>query len=211
MSTCDRQPSARRCRQRRARSPSCRTRRCTSLHDVATVAPGTQLSSRSTTTRCSASSTSPPMSTAAISAAPARHPGGDRRDHEGPADHDAYRHPRPERGDADRRSATSASASILAIILVYALLVVLFQSWIDPFIIMMAVPGALIGIIWMLALTAHDHQRRIADGHDHDGRHLGVELDPGRQLRQRHARARQARSPLEAVDRGGARRGCGRS
>ena len=41
----------------------------------------------------------------------------------------------------------------LAIVLVYALLVVLFQSWVDPFIIMMAVPGALIGILWMLALT----------------------------------------------------------
>ena len=42
---------------------------------------------------------------------------------------------------------------ILAVILVYALLVVLFQSWVDPLIIMMAVPGALIGILWMLALT----------------------------------------------------------
>jgi multidrug efflux pump subunit AcrB len=42
---------------------------------------------------------------------------------------------------------------VLAIVLVYALLVVLFQSWIDPFIIMMAVPGALIGILWMLAVT----------------------------------------------------------
>jgi multidrug efflux pump subunit AcrB len=42
---------------------------------------------------------------------------------------------------------------ILSIMLVYALLVVLFQSWIDPFIIMMALPGTLIGIIWMLALT----------------------------------------------------------
>jgi multidrug efflux pump subunit AcrB len=42
---------------------------------------------------------------------------------------------------------------ILAVILVYALLVILFQSWIDPFIIMMAVPGALVGILWMLALT----------------------------------------------------------
>jgi multidrug efflux pump subunit AcrB len=42
---------------------------------------------------------------------------------------------------------------ILAVILVYALLVVLFQSWVDPFIIMMAVPGALIGILWMLALS----------------------------------------------------------
>jgi multidrug efflux pump subunit AcrB len=42
---------------------------------------------------------------------------------------------------------------VLAIVLVYAVLVVLFQSWLDPFIIMMAVPGALVGIIWMLALT----------------------------------------------------------
>jgi multidrug efflux pump subunit AcrB len=42
---------------------------------------------------------------------------------------------------------------ILAIVLVYALLVVLFQSWIDPFIIMMALPGALVGIVWMLFLT----------------------------------------------------------
>jgi len=42
---------------------------------------------------------------------------------------------------------------ILAVLLVYALLVVLFQSWVDPFIIMMAVPGALIGIVWTLALT----------------------------------------------------------
>jgi multidrug efflux pump subunit AcrB len=42
---------------------------------------------------------------------------------------------------------------ILAIVLVYAVLVVLFQSWVDPFIIMMAVPGALVGILWTLALT----------------------------------------------------------
>jgi len=42
---------------------------------------------------------------------------------------------------------------ILAIVLVYLLIVVLFQSWIDPFIIVTAVPGALIGIMWMLALT----------------------------------------------------------
>ncbi len=42
---------------------------------------------------------------------------------------------------------------LLAIALVYLLMVVLFQSWMDPFIIMMAVPGVLIGILWMLALT----------------------------------------------------------
>ncbi len=42
---------------------------------------------------------------------------------------------------------------ILAILLVYFLMVILFQSWMDPFIIMMAVPGALAGILWMLAVT----------------------------------------------------------
>src|SRR6185312_2015325 len=42
---------------------------------------------------------------------------------------------------------------ILAALLVYCLMVVLFQSWLDPLIIMVAVPGALVGILWMLALT----------------------------------------------------------
>jgi multidrug efflux pump subunit AcrB len=42
---------------------------------------------------------------------------------------------------------------ILATLLVYFLMVVLFQSWLDPFIIMVAVPGALAGILWMLSLT----------------------------------------------------------
>ncbi|MGC8659073.1 MAG: efflux RND transporter permease subunit [Desulfomonilaceae bacterium] len=42
---------------------------------------------------------------------------------------------------------------ILAILFVYLLMVVLFQSWLDPFIIITAIPGALIGILWMLALT----------------------------------------------------------
>jgi multidrug efflux pump subunit AcrB len=42
---------------------------------------------------------------------------------------------------------------LLAIVLVYLLMVVLFQSWLDPFIIMVAVPGALVGILWMLAVT----------------------------------------------------------
>jgi multidrug efflux pump subunit AcrB len=42
---------------------------------------------------------------------------------------------------------------ILAILLVYCLMVVLYQSWLDPLIIMVAVPGALVGILWMLAAT----------------------------------------------------------
>jgi multidrug efflux pump subunit AcrB len=46
-----------------------------------------------------------------------------------------------------------AEGLVLAVFLVYALLVILFQSWVDPLIIMTAVPGALIGIGWMLALS----------------------------------------------------------
>lgn len=40
-----------------------------------------------------------------------------------------------------------------AIILVYLLIVVNFQSWTDPFIIITALPGAIAGIVWMLFLT----------------------------------------------------------
>jgi CzcA family heavy metal efflux pump len=40
-----------------------------------------------------------------------------------------------------------------AIILAYLLIVVNFQSWLDPFIIITALPGALAGICWMLLLT----------------------------------------------------------
>ena len=46
-----------------------------------------------------------------------------------------------------------AGGLIIAILLVYMLMVVLFQSWLDPFIILFAVPGALVGILWMLVLT----------------------------------------------------------
>ena len=42
---------------------------------------------------------------------------------------------------------------ILAIILVFLLMVILFQSWLDPFIVLVAIPGALTGILWMLLLT----------------------------------------------------------
>jgi len=42
---------------------------------------------------------------------------------------------------------------LFAILLVYFLMVVNFQSWLDPLIIMMALPGALSGIIFLLFLT----------------------------------------------------------
>ncbi len=46
-----------------------------------------------------------------------------------------------------------SSGLVYAILLVYLLMVVNFQSWLDPFIILMALPGALAGIVWMLFLT----------------------------------------------------------
>ena len=48
---------------------------------------------------------------------------------------------------------TLGEGLVLAIILVYLLMVANFQSWLEPFIIMMAIPGALAGVIWMLVLT----------------------------------------------------------
>jgi multidrug efflux pump subunit AcrB len=40
-----------------------------------------------------------------------------------------------------------------SIILVYMLIVINFQSWLDPFIIISALPAALAGIVWLLFLT----------------------------------------------------------
>ena len=40
-----------------------------------------------------------------------------------------------------------------SIMLVYFLIVVNFQSWLDPFIILMALPAALAGIVWFLFVT----------------------------------------------------------
>ena len=42
---------------------------------------------------------------------------------------------------------------LAAVVLVYLLIVVNFQSWLDPFIIITALPGALAGIAWALFLT----------------------------------------------------------
>jgi multidrug efflux pump subunit AcrB len=46
-----------------------------------------------------------------------------------------------------------AAGLAFAIVLVYLLMVVNFQSWLDPLIIVMALPGALAGIVWALFLT----------------------------------------------------------
>jgi multidrug efflux pump subunit AcrB len=42
---------------------------------------------------------------------------------------------------------------VMAMVLIYLLLVVNFQSWLDPFIIITALPGALAGVVWALHLS----------------------------------------------------------
>src|SRR6202453_4770750 len=46
-----------------------------------------------------------------------------------------------------------ALGMIFAVVLVYLLITVNFQSWVDPFIILTALPGAMAGILWMLFIT----------------------------------------------------------
>jgi multidrug efflux pump subunit AcrB len=48
---------------------------------------------------------------------------------------------------------TLSTGVILAIVLVYLLMAASFQSWLEPLIILMAVPGAVAGVVWMLVLT----------------------------------------------------------
>ena len=67
----------------------------------------------------------------------------------------------------------------LAIILVYLFLVMNFQSWIDPLIVLMAVPFALAGVLWDAVPVADPDERAGADGHahvhlfDHRQQHFG--------------------------------------
>jgi multidrug efflux pump subunit AcrB len=61
------------------------------------------------------------------------------------------------RGQAETMRASFLDLSVglvMAIALIYLLLVVNFQSWLDPFIIITALTGALAGVIWGLYLTA---------------------------------------------------------
>ena len=60
------------------------------------------------------------------------------------------------RGQADTMRSSFIGLSIgfvIAVVLIYLLLVVNFQSWLDPFIIITALPGAVAGVVWSLHLT----------------------------------------------------------
>ncbi len=76
------------------------------------------------------------------------------------------------------------SGLLFSIILVYALIVVNFQSWLDPFIIIAALPGALAG--YRLAALPHRHPHQCSRAHrsNHVRRRGYGELHPGGQLRE---------------------------
>ena len=60
------------------------------------------------------------------------------------------------RGQAETMASSFLGLSVglvMAIALIYLLLVVNFQSWLDPFIILTALSGALAGVVWGLYLT----------------------------------------------------------
>ncbi len=60
------------------------------------------------------------------------------------------------RGQADTMQSSFIGLGIglvFAIVLIYLLLVVNFHSWLDPFIIITALPGALAGVVWSLFVT----------------------------------------------------------
>ena len=64
---------------------------------------------------------------------------------------------------------------LFAIVLVYLLMVVNFQSWLDPFIIIMRPWRARFsGIIWALFLTHTTLQRAVPDGSDHEHRRVAT-------------------------------------
>ncbi|WP_025841581.1 efflux RND transporter permease subunit [Asaia platycodi] len=74
--------------------------------------------------------------------------------------HDAPNLPRTTAVDVHGQATTMHGAYVqlvfglcVSVVLIYLLIVVNFQSWLDPFIIITALPGALGGIAWALFLT----------------------------------------------------------
>ncbi len=86
--------------------------------------------------------------------------GGVAREVEYIVDHNRSHLPRGSQAIVRGQIATMQSSFLgllaglaFAILLIYLLIVVNFQSWLDPLIIISALPAALAGIVWMLFLT----------------------------------------------------------
>ena len=82
-----------------------------------------------------------------------RHSAHPRRDRKGRSARLERGHARADR-DHDLMPTSQLFVGIaLAVVLIYLLIVVNFQSWLDPFVIVSALPTALAGIVWMLFIT----------------------------------------------------------
>ncbi len=66
------------------------------------------------------------------------------------------------------RSLRMGIGLIAAVLLVYFLMVINFQSWTDPFIIITALPGAVLRNHLDAVLDRHELQRALPDGRDHE-------------------------------------------
>ena len=87
---------------------------------------------------------------------------------------------------------------VFAVVLVYLLMAVNFQSWLDPFIILMALPGAMAGILWMLFVTRTTFSVPSLMGAIMCDRRRDGQQHPAGHVRQRPAR-RRCRGAREAM------------
>ena len=71
---------------------------------------------------------------------------------------------------------------ILAVVLVYLILVAQFRSFVDPFLILLAVPPGITGVLIILAALRHHAQHHVADGRGDAGRHRDFQQHPDRRI-----------------------------
>ncbi len=64
---------------------------------------------------------------------------------------------------------------MLSVVLVYLILMAQFRSFVDPLIILTAIPPGLAGVVLVAAGDAHFAEYHVADGCDHDDGHRGVQ------------------------------------
>ena len=74
------------------------------------------------------------------------------------------------------------SGLVFSILLIYLLIVVNFQSWLDPFLIISALPAALAGIAWFLFATGTRLSVPGTHGRHHVHGRGDIELDPRGEL-----------------------------
>ena len=82
---------------------------------------------------------------------------------------------------------------LFAAVFVFLLMVVNYQNFGDPFVVILALPATLCGILDDAVHHRHDAERSLADGRDHGGRCRIGELNPARDVCARAAACRQDR------------------